>query len=149
MNFTPKMLLNLMFNTHVQVTRSNNPITYHKFLLNDINYTLYYNKNSINKIANHIYSKYKLEPESKLKGSVDINPNIWVEFYLKNMIDNNGNVPNGCCNTDNCGIKKFYYLIDVYIKKLDQVIWWASEGKEGSVPGNKIIVESKQYKSKT
>jgi hypothetical protein len=120
MNFNPDILLKILYESHINNTL-NNPITYHIFEKKLNNYDKFIKDDIITEIISNVYKKYKEEPESKFKGSVDINPSIWVKIYLESMKNNNGRsvqVPNGCCNTNKCGIKKYYELIDKYIHSL-------------------------------
>ena len=104
-------MVKLLFQTHVHCTL-NSPIEYHKFAmisldLNDVPQN----------IVDTCYNKYKQTPEGSLRGSVDVDPVFWTNVFFSsyNLAKENNksefNVPNGCCNNKNCGIKKFYEFL--------------------------------------
>ena len=117
MNFNPNNILQILYEAHINIALTD-PIKYHIFKQKLNDYDKYMKDDIITEIVSNVYKKYKEEPESKFKSSVDVNPEIWVKIYLESMKNNNGEVPNGCCNTNNCGIKKYYEVIDKYIHSL-------------------------------
>lgn len=104
----------LLFETHVQMTL-NSPLTYHKFTMIKLNLD-----NIPKTIVDDCFNKYKTTPEGSLYGSVDIDPVFWTNIFFasynlaKQNNKTNFNVPNGCCTTNNCGIKKYYELLYEY-----------------------------------
>ena len=113
-NFDPDMILKLLYQTHISATMQN-PICHHEFPKLNIDLSQI-NDNIITKRIDECYVKYKTTDEGQIRSSVDINPDEWVDIFIIAMvksIDASGNiqVPNGCCNTDKCGIKKFYEII--------------------------------------
>lgn len=118
MNFDPNMLLQTMYNVHVNCT-INQPVCYHEFDKIIINRNIL-TQDFLLKCCNDCYTEYKNTECAKLRGSVDINPIIWVNIFIQNTLNCQDKdklfIPNGCCNTDNCGIKKFYEIIYEYFK---------------------------------
>jgi len=117
MNFDPKMMVQLLYQTHAQMTKTN-PITYHEFPVPNMDFKDLVDP--IEKLENLIktaYGTYQQTEQGKLYGSVDVNPSFWTSIYISAMaqarIDQNtiGRVPNGCCNVDRCGIRKFYEVL--------------------------------------
>tara|TARA_Y100000389_G_C17325566_1_gene445360 strand:- start:569 stop:961 length:393 start_codon:yes stop_codon:yes gene_type:complete len=113
-NLDPDMMLKLLHQTHISAT-TQNPICHHEFPKLNIELSQI-NDNIINKCIDECYVKYKTTEEGQTRGSVDINPKAWVNFFIFAMIKANnthGNIqaPNGCSNTDKHAIKKFYEII--------------------------------------
>jgi len=113
--FSPDMLLNILYQTHVTAT-STNPICHHEFSMLSIDEKVFQDENILNKCFNDSYAEYQNTDQGKLRGSVDVNPGTWMHFFLNAFLTAKNNnteikVPNGCCNTDQCGIKKFYEII--------------------------------------
>jgi len=113
-NLDPDMMLKLLHQTHISAT-TQNPICHHEFPKLNIELSQL-NDNTINKCIDECYLKYKTTDEGHIRSSVDINPKAWVNIFIFSMVkatnaSGNIQVPNGCCNTDKCGIKKFYEII--------------------------------------
>ena len=119
MNFDPNMLLQTMYNVHVNCTL-NKPICYHEFEKIIIKRNILTHKFLL-KCCDDCYNEYKKTEQANLRGSVDINPIVWVNIFIQYAIMSEEKdklyIPNGCCNTDNCGIKKFYEIVYDYFKE--------------------------------
>lgn len=108
--------IKMLYNMHAQCTLCN-PITHHKFSMKNINIDT---DNLPPEIVNICMHKYKLTPEGKLYGSVDVDPLYWTKVFFAsyNIAKQNDKsdfyVPNGCCNVDTCGIKKYYEVLYDY-----------------------------------
>lgn len=111
--------IKLLYNMHSHNTL-NNPICCHTFKMIDIDV-----ENIPNNIIQLCFDKYKSSQEGSLYGSVDINPEFWTNIFFSSYLlakKNNKhvfNVPNGCCNIDTCGIKKFYELLYEFCKNIE------------------------------
>lgn len=101
----------LLFTNHVQMTQTS-PITHNEVEIADgvIDAS---DTEKMTKWLNNSYDEFK-----KLKlprGSVDISPNYWLYVLVTAYNERKDGspkllVPNGCCNTDHCPIKKFYEI---------------------------------------
>jgi hypothetical protein len=123
LNLNPDMMLQLLYQTHVSATIQN-PICHHEFpKLNIVESQI--DDDTVKNCYDECYVKYKTTEEGKARGSVDIQPGTWINIFIDSMLkanneDSNIQVPNGCCNTDKCGIKKFYEIIYEHFAKLDK-----------------------------
>ena len=119
MNFNPDMMLQMMYNGHVSCTL-HDPVCHHEFEKIIINRNIL-THDFLLKCCNECYDEYKKTDNAKLRGSVDINPLVWVNIFIQNMVmcqeKDKLYIPNGCCNTDNCGIKKFYEILYKYFEE--------------------------------
>jgi hypothetical protein len=120
--YTPDMLLNMLYQTHVHSTE-HQPFCYHTFPKLNIDENKLQDAELLHKCINEAYVEYKTTEPGKLKGSVDVNPVKWMQFFLESVLLSNKNnadiqAPNGCCNTKNCGIKKFYEILYEHLSKL-------------------------------
>jgi hypothetical protein len=114
-------LVKILYQAHVQMTNTN-PITYHEFNLSSYDFSSL-TQEEFKKITNECFETYKETDIGKIYGSVHVNPSFWSLVYVQSMANAKHNkesickVPNGCCNTDGCGIKLFYEILDKYFSK--------------------------------
>jgi len=124
----PDMLLQLLYQTHVTAT-TQSPICHHEFPKLNLDESKLQDGNNVYQALLHrcledCYAEYKTTDQAKMKGSVDIDPGVWMQFFLISVFAAKNNnteikVPNGCCNTDQCGIKKFYEIIYEHLKNIE------------------------------
>jgi len=124
----PDMILQLLYQTHVTAT-INSPICHHEFPKLNLDESKLQDKNKdyqalLQKCLEDSYVEYKTTDQAKMRGSVDVNPGTWMHFFLNAVLTAKNNntkiqVPNGCCNTDQCGIKKFYEIIYEHLKNIE------------------------------
>ena len=126
--FDPDMLLQLLYQTHVTAT-TQSPICHHEFPRLNLDESKLVDGNKayqaiFQKCLEDSYAEYQTTEQGKLRGSVDLNPGVWMQFFLRAVFTAKNNnteikVPNGCCNTDQCGIKKFYEIIYEHLKNIE------------------------------
>jgi hypothetical protein len=124
--------INILYQMHIQQTISKGCMFQYKtnFNKSKINYSLLAlnNKELINKMIHDYHPDYKhfvercwfvfknTYPNLPI-GSVHVNPEIWIQICLLNVIkflDSNENeisIPNGCCNSENCSINLLYKTV--------------------------------------
>ena len=116
--FSGDMIIQILYSTHSQMTQSR-PLKHHEYQTIKLK--------DVSKIPENItkdtYEIYKTLDCAKMRGSVDINPQFWVDVFVTELIKNQDKdtiqIPNGCCVLDSCGIKQYYDLIQKYISELD------------------------------
>ena len=132
----PDFFISILFNAHVTST-FNNPICMNTYKLQNIDKTSqlikrirederFNNQNIIEKIVEKAFGKFKQSNYGNLRGSVHIDPVLWCKIVLDFIHDNINkldnvkekndleiNIPNGCCNKNDCPIKIYYeYVMD-------------------------------------
>jgi len=125
MNFG-EMMVQMLYKTHVSMSVEN-PIIQHMFNVPVYDFSKLSEKD-FEKITNTCFEKYKKTEIGKSYGSVDVNPSQWSMFYVETMKIAQSErkvvsgVPNGCCNTNRCGIKLFYEIVNNYFHEISEQI---------------------------
>jgi hypothetical protein len=95
----------------------NQPACHHRFEIDDI--TLPETKDQVKTILDSAFAEFK--EAAPIKGPVHIGHNQWAiiffEFVEKAVKTNQqfADVPNGCCNKENCPIKIYYEILYEHI----------------------------------
>ena len=103
----------LLFCAHVQNTESN-PLCYNRIDISKIK-NVPHSEEKFKKLIQTTFSKFKTCKEGKSVGSVHYNPEYWTFIFLS-VYDQTKNtefidIPNGCCTSKSCPIKKYYELL--------------------------------------
>ncbi len=126
MNFDPKMMIGIMFQTHQHMTL-NNPIAHHpiknldkinenKVKMKEIIFT-FQNKESFELFANDCSKE--LDKLNLLYGTAHHGCPFWISVVLTAIYNDNSTIPNGCCAIENCSINQLY---DIVCDKLLQMV---------------------------
>ena len=107
-----EMMVKMLYQMHTHNTLYN-PICYHDHntekIPNDLKLSDDYLK--------HCMKIYKTTAEGALYGSVDVDPSFWYKIWYAKITEAKKNgvkiakLPNGCCTTVRCGIRKFYEIL--------------------------------------
>lgn len=124
MNFDPKMMIGILFQTHQHLTL-NSPIKEHpiknldkinenKLKLKEI-IVSFQNKEAFEKFANKCSKE--LDKLNLAYGTAHYGCNFWVSVVLTSIYNDKVTVPNGCCAVENCSINKLYDIVsDILIR---------------------------------
>jgi hypothetical protein len=126
-----KVILNLLFKTHVKQTSINPPPFLYKVPFDyetinaDILNKVLTNNNIFNIFCKKCYEEF-LKIPNITEGSVHINPYVWTNFavqtiksFCEKQEKNEIAFPNGCCNmSSTCSINLYYNVVLNALKKL-------------------------------
>lgn len=118
MNFDPKMMIGLLFQTQQQFT-INNPISQHPiknlFQINEKNEHI---KNKIETLKSkenfETFANKCLDDLNKLNlsyGTAHYGYQYWVTVVISTILSNKDSIPNGCCTQEECSINQLYDII--------------------------------------
>lgn len=114
------LMIGMLYQVHVSQTLSKNPIMHHEFKTVNVDFS-----KLTGQVVVDCYEKYKQTDQAQLKSSVDFEPRFWAKMYTDTMVKaqnegkNIARVPNGCCNTPQCGIRKFYEIMHEYCSEIE------------------------------
>ena len=115
--------VNILYQMHVSQTQSESPPFTHKinsveFADLDIDKLNTLNDNTVKTFSEECYKIFKERYPRCLKGSVDVNPLIWVTIALNHLMHKIHNqspdmfvFPNGCCTQGHCSINLLYEIV--------------------------------------
>tara|TARA_A100001015_G_C14725911_1_gene607872 strand:- start:252 stop:608 length:357 start_codon:yes stop_codon:yes gene_type:complete len=105
--------LKMMYKTHIY-SAEKNPICLHTFNRIRLDENILQDTALLEKITENAYNKYKRTSQGKRISTVDVNPLQWTRFLMEAILSCNTTyikAPNGCCNSKDCGIKKYYEIV--------------------------------------
>lgn len=112
-------MLHMLFEMHRQVTLHQGGIEPFKIVITDIQqdekFALEHSLKFMDPITSQAWLLFKASSQ-ELIGSVHIEPLFWSSIFFNALCaprKNKGTivVPNGCCNSQRCGITKFYFIL--------------------------------------
>lgn len=132
MAFNTDFLLEILYQTHLQQTCSQNPPFWQK--INIKNVKIPDDKTKLDEIQTNAFESFLKLPEGKAKGSVHLHPDVWFQLLIniigqfqtncpKEKLEEQKyevHIPNGCCTNTNCPIS-IYNLEILKLLKTDEV----------------------------
>lgn len=118
MNFDPKMMIGLLFQTHQQFTLTN-PIFQHPIKnldkINENKAKIIETMKSLNtKESFNVFANKCLDDLNKLNlayGTAHYGYQFWISMALTSIYGGDVTIPNGCCAVEHCSINQLYDIV--------------------------------------